>query len=94
MTAERKTNRHERRHIREEDGESISEQTGSLKVSADQTKPTCPLIRNLMVVTQLSELIECVLQQAPVLLWRSGVSRMKYSLITASSKQFHPSIVL
>ena len=47
-------------------------------------------MRNLMVVTHFLLLMVASFQQKPFLLWRSGVSRMKYSLIEASPAHVHP----
>lgn len=50
-------------------------------------------MRNLKVVTHLLEFRGVSLQQYPVLLWRSGVSRIKNSLMLALSPQVHPVIL-
>ena len=50
-------------------------------------------MRNLKVVTHLLEFSGVSLQQYPVLLWRSGVSRIKNSLMLALSPQLHPLIL-
>ena len=69
--------------LHEKHRKTISKQICSLRSTKTMIR-TCPLIRNLMVVTNSPSPNVSLLHRYPLLLCRSGVRRTKYSLMKAS----------